>query len=374
LRITLNLLTVQKHEPIGVERFVRNVVGSLSFPADTQVTVLLPRGVAGEHALGSAFFSENPRVRIRRVPLLGTITRILMELIWLSWRCRKEDVVFSVNNTGPLFGKRSQRRIVVVHDIWFLSDRYDSSWFSRLAFSLLIRLQVRRTHNLVTVSEASKQEIANILSVDPRRIEVVPNCVSLELNAGDEATGATSNGYYLLVGSDRPNKNVSNAVVAFRRYVEDAGSSEMMYCVGKYNSVFAREMENLASMPGGTCVKVKGFVDDHELEELLNSALGVVYVSLYEGFGLPVVEAIAAGKPIMVSQGTVCEELAGQAGVVVDGQAIQSIAEGFRRLKAKNLQQVRDRAREITDEYGDCRRIGARLRTVILGTERAGTG
>ena len=92
----------------------------------------------------------------------------------------KQDVTLSINNFGPLFGKIGQKRVVVVHDVWFMSDVYEGGKLSKYVFRLLLALQLWNTHTVVTVSKFSKDEIIKYFNFSPDKIVVVPNCLFQE--------------------------------------------------------------------------------------------------------------------------------------------------------------------------------------------------
>jgi alpha-1,3-rhamnosyl/mannosyltransferase len=239
-----------------------------------------------------------------------------------------------------LFGKRGQRRIVVLHDIWFLSDRYQGAPLTRVLFRILLRLQIRYTHDIITVSEYSKREIVEKLAVEDDRIHVVPNCIGRGLNEfsdGDNGNvsgpGRVKRPYFLLIGSDRVNKNVSRALAAYRRYAAGRIDVPVLFLVGTYSANFVRHESAGLEADREPNLEFKGYVSRGDYIRLLKGAHAVVYPTIYEGFGIPVIEALAAGKRILISKGTVCEELAGNAGIAVDGESVEALANGFALLE-----------------------------------------
>jgi glycosyltransferase involved in cell wall biosynthesis len=161
---------------------------------------------------------------------------------------------------------------------------------------------------VVAVSEFTKSEVVELLHVDPARVRVIPNGVEpLFTPAGDRAEGE----YVLAVGTLEPRKNLERVVEAARR----AGVELRVVGARGWGGV---------EVPGWT-----GRVPDDELARLYRGAACVVYASLYEGFGLPVLEAMASGTPVVTSAGGATGEIAGDAAVLVEPTDVDAIAAGI---------------------------------------------
>lgn len=328
--VDINLLCLRSESPTGIEAYARVVIGTIPLPGDCRPRVFLPEGLAVGEALGSVageagdhrhLLRHHPRLDTVRLPRRPTALRILREMLYLSWRCRSTPVVLSVNNFGPLFGGRGQRRLVVVHDVWFLSAAYNGSRLAKWLFARLIRSQLRRTHHVFTPTEHSREEIVRYTGFPRARITVTPLRVEQAPPAGEDA------GFFLLVGSSRPNKNVLAAVRGHARYRAEGGDRPLVI-IGPYDDAFRAQI--LAEGDGG--VVIAGYVNEAEKWRLVGSCHALLFPSLYEGFGIPVIEAQAMGRPVLVSRGTSCEELAGDHGVVVDGSRVEDIARGCHAL------------------------------------------
>jgi alpha-1,3-rhamnosyl/mannosyltransferase len=173
---------------------------------------------------------------------------------------------------------------------------------------------VRAAQRVIAVSEFTKRELIELLGVAEDAIRVVPNAV------GDPfvADGPRAEGEYVLaVGTVEPRKNLQRLA----RAAELAGLE--LRVAGAWGWA-DRDVLN------GDGVRVLGFVDDDELARLYRGALCVAYTSLYEGFGIPVLEALACGAPVVTSAGTAMEEVADGAAVLVDPLDPDSIVAGIR--------------------------------------------
>ena len=262
----------------------------------------------------------------------GRASSALRDALWyplgLPRRARSLDVLHSTTFRGP-FQPRVPT-VLTVHDLAIL--RYPEVFprWHRLYGRAGLRKALRAADAVVAVSEFTKQETAVLAGVPPERIRVVPNGVD-DLFTPD---GLSAEGSYVLaVATLEPRKNLGRVVDAARL----AGI--------ELRVVGARGWGGI-EVPGWV-----GEVTDAELAELYRGARCVLYPSLYEGFGLPVLEAMACGAPVVTSRGTATEEIAGGAAVLVDPDDVDAIAEGIAQAERRREELVPlglTRAREFT--------------------------
>jgi glycosyltransferase involved in cell wall biosynthesis len=203
---------------------------------------------------------------------------------------------------------------VTVHDLavlrhpeWF--NRWTST-YSRLAVPRVLRAATR----LIAVSEFTRREIVSLLGIEPETIAVVPNAVEDVFTAeGPKAEGE----FVLAVGTLEPRKNLARI----------AGAVD-----GELRVVGARGWGGVDPPDNVTWL---GPVSDEELAALYRGARCLVYASLYEGFGIPVAEALACGCPVVTSRESPMEELAGADAVYVDPWDVESIRDGIARAAAR---------------------------------------
>jgi glycosyltransferase involved in cell wall biosynthesis len=377
MRLAIDLLAVDPHRRIGVETFVKNVIGSLQLHPNTSLLIAQPRDLDVIKVLGDKFFARLSRVNFARYPVTSMLVRIILEMVVLGFRCFHHDVALSINNFGPLFGKRGQRRIVVIHDVWFVDAGYEGVWWKKAIFSTLMRVQVRRVDHIVTVSEFSRSAIIHTLGVPRKKISVIQNCIEKDpktpcpkdivdrlLNAQKESKGSD---YLLLIGSDRPNKNVIRALHAYKRLIDNDPDGPILRIVGSFCRKFIEECEEIFAKSRQKKLVFHGYVERDAYEELIRRSKGVIFISLYEGFGIPVIEAVSYGKQVLVSAGTVCEEVAGSAGIAVNGRDVEEIASGIRNLWQSEKSMRIEEAEQILRDYIDCSAQAKKLRKLIEG-------
>jgi glycosyltransferase involved in cell wall biosynthesis len=221
--------------------------------------------------------------------------------------------------------------VVTVHDLAVLRHPEAFNRWTRTYSPHVVPRVLRAARRVIAVSEFTRRELVEVLGVPDDKIRVVPNAV------GDEFTHegpAETGDYVLAVGTLEPRKNLD-------RLVEAVGKTDRELRV-----VGARGWGGVEVRGNG--VRWLGEVDDVELARLYRGAACVAYPSLYEGFGIPVLEAMACGVPVVTTQGTAMEEVADGAAVLVDANDPNAIAAGIERaarerdsLVARGLERAR---------------------------------
>ena len=285
----------------GMQRYAGEVARRV-LDLDPAARVVVPRDAALPDWL--------PAGRVLRSRLRG----IAFEQLALPWRARGAMLL---NFAGPApVLKRDQ--LVVMHDV--TPARFPRTFSRRfvLWYSVLYRVLARRARHLATVSEFSRGELADVLGVDPARFALAPNghehafearADAAELTLGTELASKTADDYVLCVGTLTPSKNLGPVT----RALADAGIPVVVVGAAGVRRVFTADSP--LDAPG---IHLAGRLSDGELALLLRNARALVFPSLYEGFGLPVVEAQALGCPVVASDATSIPEVAGQGALYFD--------------------------------------------------------
>ena len=234
----------------------------------------------------------------------------------LPREARGLDVLHCPTFRGPV---RSRVPVVVtVHDLAVLRHPETFNQWTRRYSRLAVPRVARAARRVIAVSEFTRGEIVELLGVSAERIAVIPNAVGPPFVADGPAAEGD---YVLAVGTLEPRKNLERLVEAARRnHVE-------LRVVG------ARGWGGVEL--GGNGVRWLGEVSDADLATLYRGALCVAYPSVYEGFGIPVLEAMACGAPVVTSRGTAMEEVADGAAVLVDPNDPAELAAGLERATAE---------------------------------------
>jgi glycosyltransferase involved in cell wall biosynthesis len=247
---------------------------------------------------------------------LSTLARDGLWYPFALGRRRGADVLHCPTYRGPLHP--ALPLVVTVHDLAVFRHPDAFNRWTRSYSPRVVPRVLASARRIVAVSEFTRRELVQLLHIPDEKIRVVPNGVDDEFTRDGPAAQGD---YVLAVGTLEPRKNL-------QRLVEAARSSDVELRV-----VGARGWGGVEV--GGNGVRWLGEVDDAELARLYRGALCVAYPSLYEGFGIPVLEAMACGAPVVTSRGTAMEELADGAAVLVDPNDSGEIAAGIQRAAAQ---------------------------------------
>jgi len=283
-----------KQRMTGVQRYAAEIVSRLS----TRVSVVSPHNV------------------------VGGVRGHIWEQIFLPGHVQG-SLLWSPCNTGPI-GYR--RQVVTVHDCAFHDCPEAFSKPFRLWYEWLLPRLAHRVAKVITVSEFSRDRIVDLLGIPPEHVPVVPNAVSSNFCRTDKNTIVAMrdrlglpNQYVLSLGSIEPRKNLNRLLQAWQ-LVHERLSGYFLVVAGGRSDVFR---EAFSSVPPN--VLFTGYVDDRDLPALYSGASCFVYPSIYEGFGLPVLEAMACGTPVVCSNNTSLPEVYGDAALAIDPLDIEAI-------------------------------------------------
>jgi glycosyltransferase involved in cell wall biosynthesis len=255
-------------------------------------------------------------------------------------------LLWSPSATGPL---SIARQVISIHDVAVLDHpEFFSAGFSRF-YALLLPQLVRRVRHVITVSQYSKQRIADRFGLPDQKVSVVPNGVGEAFRpypaeacaAAARESGLPSRRYVLAQASSDRRKNFRRVVEAWTAVAAKIPDDVWLVVTGSQDRshVFGR-----SEPVDGPRICQLGFVPEEHLPPLTAGALAFIYPSLYEGFGLPVLEAMAAGVPVITSDIPSIREVAGDAAILVSPHSTQDIAGAIVRIATSS--ELRQRHRQ----------------------------
>ena len=256
-------------------------------------------------------------------------------------------LLWSPSNTGPVL---VEKQVLTLHDVNPLDNpQWVSKNFARL-YRLLLPVLLGRVRKIITVSEFTKSRIlyhfpnletridVTPLAADQRFIAVNPSLVS----AVKSKLNLPSGRYFLALGSLEPRKNLHRLLLAWERLLPHLPDDIWLVCVGGKGSERVFGDFVLQNIPRK--VFFAGHVDDVYLPSIYSGAIASIYLSLYEGFGLPPLEAMSCGSPVIASNLASIPEVVGGAGLLVDPYNIDEIIEAI--LKISRDESLRSNLRQ----------------------------
>ncbi|WP_323073561.1 glycosyltransferase family 4 protein [Mycetohabitans endofungorum] len=328
----------------GVQRVARELTAALSQQCGTPAAsplLLVPR----DH-----IDSELPAATPRRV--VPHLRGILWEQLALPFAAGSRTLL-SLCNIGPLF---KRRQVLMIHDaaVFDLPQGYSTKfrlWY-RFAFTLL----KRNVQHILTVSSFSKERIAARLGVPPERISVIPPGVDhfdrLESDyAVLQRLNLSFDRFVLIVGSLAPGKNLARTLKAIALLERKHPELTFVIVGGQNVKVFGSSLPRVAS--AAKHIVWAGYVSDGELKALYENAACFVFPSLYEGFGLPPLEAMYCGCPVIVSREASLPEVCGDAALYCDAHDVADIAAKIVELMGDVEQRraMREKGRAHAQQY-----------------------
>jgi glycosyltransferase involved in cell wall biosynthesis len=263
-------------------------------------------------------------------------TQIILPLKILKDR-KPGDVLLSPEYFTPYFSPIPN--MVTVHDAVFETQKENYSNLFRKTLKYIVWPAVRKASRVLTVSKDAKMQISEKIKIEKEKIEVTYLGVKSNFEI-DKTFDDTNEPFFLYVGVLEKRKNLPRAIEAFN-IVHQQYKNLKFYIVGQpaqfHHLNDSERIESLISdLKLRESVKLLGYVDDERLNELYNGALGLVFVSTYEGFGLPIVEGYNAGIPVLTSKGGATEEIAGNAALLCDPYDVTDISSCLLQLYEKN--------------------------------------
>jgi glycosyltransferase involved in cell wall biosynthesis len=281
------------------------------------------------HAVARQRISTNGHARMERLRPRHPLLRIPLTL---PWRTREDELdVFHAQHITPPFLRC--KTVTTIPDLAYEHFPQSFPWHQRTWLKQLVRGSAIRADHIITVSEYSKQDIVRTYGVREEKITVTYEGAGQEFRPldRDQAREELAHKYgiegdfVLYLGRLQGRKNLARVVEAYQQ-VRRAGFPHKLVLAGKRDSLFEPVLARIQELHLEKDVLLPGYLPAEDLPLFFNAAEVFVYPSFYEGFGLPVVEAMACGVPVITSRGSSLEEVAGDAALLVDPLSEASIA------------------------------------------------
>ncbi len=261
-------------------------------------------------------------------------------LIWfelsIPYILKKYQVDLFLSPDGYLSLRTKVPSISVIHDLNFEHYPKDLPFLAFKYYKLFFPRFAKKAQRIITVSEYSKQDIINLYQIDSQNIDVAYNGVKeIYYDIGEYQKQITrnevSNGnpYFIFVGALHPRKNLVGLFSAFDLFKKNNDSDIQLIIVGNkqwWNKPIQLAYENMVHK---NAVIFLGHLSPERLNEVVSSSIALTYLSYFEGFGIPIIEAFKAGTAVITSNITSMPEVAGEAAILIDPFNIEEIAQAM---------------------------------------------
>lgn len=337
--------TAGVNQGAGIGRYTRSLIKAVAALDRTSEYILFyavkPDGASPHLSDLHDLLRLHPNFTAREAPLPERAMTIMWHRLHIPWWVDqflgRIDVFHS-----PDFVSAPQRRgrsIVTVHDLSFLTVPDCAEPSLRRYLRRAVWRSVRNADSLVAVSSNTKADLVRLLRLPADRIHVVPNGVDERFSpvTDQEKVAALKNRlglqgpYILTVGTLEPRKNLVRLLEAFK-LLRDRGLTRRLVIAGRKGWLYEPIFQAVSRMNLGEAVTFLDFVDDDDLPTLYGAADAFVYPSIYEGFGIPPLEALACGTPVIASNTSSLPEVLDKAAILVDPVDPAAIAWGIDRV------------------------------------------
>ena len=274
----------------------------------------------------------------------------------LSWEflVKKPDLFLGLGQALPLF--HPVKSIVLVYDLAF--EHYPNCYKdTHLRLSRQTKYAVKQSDKIVAISNSTKDDLVKCYNIDEGKIEVIyPGADPIFSTPGESlrATPGVSCPYFLFIGSLKPIKNVPRIIEAFSLFLKKTKKRYELVLAGSDFWPDEEIMAVIKRLKMYKQISILGFVEREDLPPLYRGAKALVVPSLYEGFGLPILEAMAAGVPVITSNVSSMPEVAHAAALLVDPYNIGEISQALYKIDQDEelAAKLRNHSSNSASEYG----------------------
>lgn len=322
----------------GNETYIKQLITALAEIDSTNRYSLYLANAQAANEWRAGFAQAHPNFEIRQIPQPTPLVRVPL---YLAYELRRRPVdVLHVQYTAPPFCPVPV--VATIHDLAF--EHLPETFTRRGAWQLkmTVRRTAQRAARIATVSEYSRQDLLRTYNLPPEKVAVTYNGIAAHFtptpSTPNEAAqlktrfGITRE-FILAVGSLQPRKNLVRLIQAYAKLrTEHPAFTQQLVIVGRklwlHHEIFAE----VARQPWAADVILTGYVADEDLPPLYRAAAVFAYPSIFEGFGLPPLEAMACGTPVLTSNNSCLPEVVGTAALTVDPYDEAALANGLLRV------------------------------------------
>ncbi len=333
LRVGINARYIQR-KVTGIEKYILQCLSLLS-KIDSKNKYVL-------------FFSNNflPKLNLKpnfsrfitKFPTKSAFARIIWEQFWLSREIRKEKInlFHGTSFVLPLF--KPCRYLLTIYDLSYLYYPESYTFLNRLYYRLFLKHSVKMANRIIAISTAAKNEIVKEFGVSEKKIDIIYPAFDDDFAVMNKIVAKDflsknyhiSEPFFLFVGSLIPRKNLVRIILAFNKIKDQ--SKHKLVVIGKKGWLYEEIFDTVKKLNLQSKVIFTNYVPEDDLPYFYNAATSLVFASLHEGFGIPILEAMACGCPVITSNKSSMPEVAGDSAILVDPLNIDDISAAMNKI------------------------------------------
>ena len=353
MRIGIDARLIEGEHFCGIKTYTQNLIFHLAkIDKKNQYLIFSPKPTRLPP-------QKNFTLKLLRIPLPPPrsvfYTQILLPLVI---RQERLDVIHFLNNTSPLLPLGRVKTVLTLHDIIDLLPLPVASTlrFKNLHYyqKLIIPQNAKRMDFIITPSFESKERIVETLGVNEKKVRVIYEGIGKAFRElpqpaiNDFKKKKKLDKFFLSLGSFSPRKNLIGVLTAFSRLPAKLRQEYKLVIILSFSTLKKSLLEQIAKLKLGNAVVFFESPSDKELALFYNAATALVFPSLYEGFGLPALESMVCGTPVIASNLSSFPEIAGKAAILVDPKNTNEIAEAMAKI-VKRLEEDSGQYQELIE-------------------------
>ena len=338
MRIAIDA-TIVRSQNTGTGFYIINLItGLLNANTDNEFIIFGDKDI-----IDKLVHVNKKNLSIENVKFKSRISRVFWQLFVLSFKLKKMqiNILHSTNYITPLF-KFNLKVLVTIHDLTFFLFPEKFTITKRLFFKIMVPVFIKRADEIIAASENTKKDILKFFKIPSQKVAVTfesyPAYYNSDINKSDSMLVLNKYGiiksYFLFVGMIEPRKNILSILKAFIELDEEL--EEDLVIVGKkgwYYSEIEQFMGNIKDKKLKNKIIFTGFVSEMDLVSLYQNATIFLYPSFYEGFGIPPLEAMVCGVPVITSNTSSLPEVVGDAAIKINPYDYLELKEAIKMLK-----------------------------------------
>lgn len=339
MRIGIDIRTLSFPQKTGIGNYIFNILTNLA-----QLDQLNEYYLYSHKDFDLPLFNTNWHIRIGKTRILNNST------IWLQTEAVKMilkdkiDLFWGPNFVYPLFLPKKIKKIITVHDLVWLLYPNTQNWRARLFIRYLYKISIKKADHIICVSESTAKDLKSILNIPEGKIDLIYGATTDYLKPYDKNYARkfiaekykVPENFILTVSTIEPRKNLTTLFKAIDILDKTKDFPYQLIVIGKRGYKAESILKSIKNIGVDTKIRLLGYVHDKDLPMFYSAARIFVYPSIYEGFGLPLLEAMACGTPVITTNSSSLPEVIGDAGILIEPYNINRFARAIYELTTNN--------------------------------------